>query len=293
MKKVNLYAFYVTGPDSSKLNKVFEKMHSDKAKPLATRIKLISGKEFRFEHIEEISVPQSNIKWWYASFSFLTLTNGLGRGSKDTAMSSINLNASIGEKFCYDTAVLYDPMNNVFIVQYSQVGPRISQILQYLIAYSSPTIAIDFSPILKSNIAQKLKDPKIEISKVNLKINRKNFINYDSSFEKALNEYSSNEDIFQLTISSSKRGGSVGKNAKKMLGSIRKIFNKNGDGVERLQVSIINDDDTIEMLDLIKARLVSQEDVSVSPAGLFDDSSRKKACINAYQCWVRNNEIII
>lgn len=293
LKKINLHAFSVTGPDSSKLKTVFEKMFNDQAKPLEDRTKLISEKEFRFEHIEKISIPNSNIEWWYVDFSFLTLTNGLGRGSKNTAMTSIDLDDSIGEKFCYDTAILYDPLNDILIVQYNHTGPRISQILKYLVTYVSNPIVIDFAPILRKNMAEKLKDPQVEIAKVEIKINRKNFVNYDTSFEKALNEYSSNEDIFQFVISSSQRGGTVGNNATKMLEKFKGIFDKNGDGIEKLQISIINDDNALEMLDLLKARLVKKEEVTVDKTGLFDHSSRKKAFINTYQFWVKSNEIIL
>ncbi|MHC5225963.1 DUF6731 family protein [Ignatzschineria sp. LJL83] len=293
VRKIKIHAFDVIGSYRGNLKNVFESMYSNKNLPIEDNTLLIKRKNFRFEYIEKITHQSAEL--WYVEFSFLTLTNGLGRGSRQTKMSSINLNNKIGEQFCYDTGLLYDPNKNIVIVQYNHTGPRISQIQEYLQKYYTKNaekfLDIDFTPVLKSNVLDKLEKGKNVLTKIELNINRSKITNKNKDITNTLNAYCDRDDKFKFEISSSQRKGKISSAAEKTYNKFKGLLKTDGSGIDTFKVSVLNEDKSIELLDLVKARLVKEEEVETDISGLYDTTSRKNATIRAYQSWIKEGEI--
>lgn len=257
-----------------------------KNEPLASRGRLVNQRSVRLDAIQE---PTDQKPYWLMNFSS-NLNRAPGQAAFDKEVSDIEL--PDGAVFASDAAVLYVPKTDYILIEYSQHGPRVSSIQDYLSFYlqdqDAPRI-YEFQVKLKSDAEARLgklayhKKLSVKVAPASLTSDLRNA---NSSLNQALQTVTDDKDlVVEISISV------MGKKKKDLSSYMPFLTRVSRDGAAKIaKVSgSVEEDGEIEEVDLIKDRerkvfnnvLLSQKGKRCSQNDRFDYLQR------SYTHWVK------
>lgn len=237
--------------DSLPLQSFFEQLASQE---LIDRSKVVrSG----FHRIDSLVEKETGV--WHVETTKMRTGHIPGKGSRDKPVTSLQLKDD--ESLFESTAVLFDLNNNLVIIQYNFVGPRIGSVIELL-------NVLDKNKVYGCSVCAKYSDEELKqfekreaTKKFTFKIDQRDFTAEDKKQNKGLyNSLALVEEIggqtVEVTISAGRTKGALNKAADKLLDFLMFKSADQEDSIKKLQCSYVSEyDNKLQQIDLLAERL--------------------------------------
>ncbi|MEA5446475.1 DUF6731 family protein [Gammaproteobacteria bacterium AB-CW1] len=254
---------------------------------LADRVILCHQTEVRLEEFIErdglLLMDFAKYRW----------TRGPGRGSHDRPTRPIRMDDD--ETFVEQTAALYDPRSQHYIVEYNHHGVRSARIGEYLSNVDDvPDNNYKLEPRFDPDAEQRLQNKPIR-RKLQFRINTD--LVPGRARNSAVGRSIGNFDNFggrvlEVTVGMGHAARDAGLNdnmIQRTIDWLRSIRAEDDEAVSKIRVSAKDPDDVVEVIDLIEPKL-SQEfgDLEMDEGRRYPTEERWNALLRAHRGWRRH-----
>lgn len=236
--------------------------------------------------VEDISYDQQyNI--WLIDFGKFRSSHGPGKASANTPVTGFTFNPN--EEFFEETACLYDQTNNFIIIQFNTHGVRHSKIQEYLSCFdTSLTNSYEFLPRIDAS-AQATLNSRRGVKKLTYRISPRSLSNHNRQQGTSLSSAiaignDTNGEEVEVTITSGRsRSSRLGRGIDSMISELRNLANN--DEVDKLQISVIDNNDAVQKIDVLEHRLKTTASIIPGTDKRFPRAERYNALKRAYLQW--------
>lgn len=280
----------ITPHNVQSMDQLLQQIH---AQSLQDRTRTVFGATIK---LESIIPPQNGASYWLLDFLKIRTQHAPGLVTKNTVSQSIPLQR--GQNFSENTAALYCPAKNVFIIQYNHYGPRSGNIAEYLSIYTGQAAA-DYELRVKINqAAQARLQGKTQFTKLTFRVAPANispaFKARHRSLASAIQHQQNiaNGDWVELTFSVDARSGNSLR-ISNLIPGLKALAGQGANTVSSVQISGRNNTaDKVDVVDLLKEKEEQTfKNLPLDHGGRIPLQERHNKLIAAYNGWVRSGII--
>lgn len=301
-KWINVYAFKLSCPEGER-TLFCESLDEAMTKKLDSAYAMIENDTHVVRCLNEplktefsiINKIKKKNGYYLIGFSKLNMVDGPAKGNMAGKLEPFILKDDEG--FANMCSALYDPQTDAFIVETSLTG--LSQDKMFELIYDKETddtgLFVDLKPVVDADVYNKLNCEGRVIKKIDIKINPSIIPEECYKGNKSLSSVvcdAKKQDLdgeVSLVVQAKRSGSLPYKMFKKFCGLFEYVGKSSLNacsGVSRCQVSIKDDDcASVQVLDLIQARVVFREKVDVSSKRMISYELRFSLLEKAYSKW--------
>lgn len=235
---------------------------------------------------------QTRQGWYKMDFTLRRREHGPGLSKPGQATRDFSLNPDEG--FGEQTAAVYAPEHNLVAVQYNHYGPKAGRIAGYLNEFSQEDSRFNWDPILDQDAEARLARAGIE-KRLQVTIATRGLTDEGYANNVALGSIldmrdQTNAGMVNLTLSLGRgeRGQSL--TLAEYIKSFLIAGEVGGDVVKKLAVEIVNEDESVELLDFLGCKVVAEIDnnnLNITPGRRYTFESRATAIARQLRAWAQ------
>lgn len=142
---IKIHLFKTSGESPARM--IFERLFNA---DFAERNQEINGDTFRMEDLK----AEDGSQLLLMNFIRLRLDEGPGKAGLNQKVTGFGLARSEG--FAEETAVLYDPETELWVIQYNHFGPRAGAVASYMSRMQHPRPSMDLVPVWRDDAMREL-----------------------------------------------------------------------------------------------------------------------------------------